>query len=98
MKHGAGGPARARGGRGGEGLGGGGARVGKDRAGGGHGRGELDGCIMHRVHTSIYKHKMSSSKVGNFWEVFFETLNPPIMASLVVFNSGETGVRPGLLI
>ncbi len=40
---GAGGPARA--GRRGW--------AGKERAGGGHGRGELDGCIMYRVHTSF---------------------------------------------
>ncbi len=34
------------------------ARAGKDRTGGGHeqgrtGQGELNGCIMHRVHTSL---------------------------------------------
>ncbi len=48
VKHGAGGLARAREG---------GGRAGKDRAGGGTGGegpggGELDDCIMHRVHTS----------------------------------------------
>jgi hypothetical protein len=36
---------------GGEGPGGGGASTGGE----GPGRGELDGCIMHRVHTSMYK-------------------------------------------
>jgi hypothetical protein len=56
------GEARGWGGRqGGPAWAGGGARVGKDRARGGAStgegegteRGELDGCIMHRVHTTV---------------------------------------------
>ncbi len=52
VKHGAGGASTGRGG--------GGGRAGKDRAGvgpararGGTGGGEFDGCIVHRVHTSV---------------------------------------------
>jgi hypothetical protein len=53
VKHGAGGASTS-----GEGPGAGGARAGKDQAGWGAraeriGRGKLDGCIMHQVHTSV---------------------------------------------